>query len=405
MLIEELCRMVMEAATLNKFTDSTLLRYKRTLNRLLDFANSNGYDEYNADFKDKYINECIYNCSGTAGKYAKKDRVHLMNLFDDYLSEGIIAFKTHKLPMLQPKTAYYRDLLNDFVKHLNTKNITHSTIMSYRYPVRCLFQYLETINIKCVDNLKINHLQGFLDIQSSQRNNGGLRNCLCGLRAFALFTNRIDLHNFFKSIRIVREKHIIPFIQEDETDRLWEHINSKDVSFRDKAIILLCLTYGIRASDIINLKFENIDWNTNKITFNQKKTGNVVTLPMLSAIGNALFDYITEERPKISDNTIFLRSLAPYKPLTEHSAIYALIRKACRKCNISFENRVGGTTLFRHNAASQLLRNSIPQSTIAAVLGHANPDTTNIYITTDEENLRKCNLSVLPLFKEGYRHE
>ena len=39
--------------------------------------------------------------------------------------------------------------------------------------------------------------------------------------------------------------------------------------------------------------------------------------------------------------------------------------------------------MLRHNAASTMVKNEVPIETIAAILGHATPDTTDIYITTD----------------------
>ena len=50
--------------------------------------------------------------------------------------------------------------------------------------------------------------------------------------------------------------------------------------------------------------------------------------------------------------------------------------------------------MLRHNAASMMVQNSIPLTTIAAILGHAETRTTDIYITADISNLKEC---VLPL--------
>lgn len=115
-----------------------------------------------------------------------------------------------------------------------------------------------------------------------------------------------------------------------------------------------------------------------------------------------LYDYITKERPKVKINTIFLLSLAPYKKLTDHSSIYHIIKITLNEVKITVDKRVLGTTLFRHNAASHFLKNSVEQSTIAAVLGHTNQDTTSIYITTNEEELRKCMILCQIFLKEDY---
>ena len=56
--------------------------------------------------------------------------------------------------------------------------------------------------------------------------------------------------------------------------------------------------------------------------------------------------------------------------------------------------------MLRHNAASVMVRNEVPVSTIAAVLGHSSTDTTDIYITTDEAKLRECVLLMTGISKE-----
>jgi len=53
-----------------------------------------------------------------------------------------------------------------------------------------------------------------------------------------------------------------------------------------------------------------------------------------------------------------------------------------------------GTRFLRHSAASRLLRAAVPLPTISAVLGHASPESTNIYMSVDEDRLLECVLPV-----------
>lgn len=57
-------------------------------------------------------------------------------------------------------------------------------------------------------------------------------------------------------------------------------------------MILLALRLGVRCSDVASLKFSNINWQNDTITFIQHKTKVSVTLPLLTDVGNALMDYI-----------------------------------------------------------------------------------------------------------------
>ena len=56
--------------------------------------------------------------------------------------------------------------------------------------------------------------------------------------------------------------------------------------------------------------------------------------------------------------------------------------------------------MLRHNAASTMVKNEVPIETIAAILGHSNPDTTDIYITTDAIRLKECVLPMNGISKE-----
>ncbi len=53
-----------------------------------------------------------------------------------------------------------------------------------------------------------------------------------------------------------------------------------------------------------------------------------------------------------------------------------------------------GTQFLRHNAASRLLRAAVPLLTISAVLGHASPESTNLYMSVDQDRLLECVLDV-----------
>jgi site-specific recombinase XerD len=62
-----------------------------------------------------------------------------------------------------------------------------------------------------------------------------------------------------------------------------------------------------------------------------------------------------------------------------------------------------GTQFLRHNAASRLLRAAVPLPTISAVLGHADPESTNQYISVDDDRLLQCVLGVPEAALEGGR--
>ena len=137
-----------------------------------------------------------------------------------------------------------------------------------------------------------------------------------------------------------------------------------------------------------------LDWDNETIFFQQSKTGNAVCLPLTVDIGNSIYRYILEERPRVDDDHVFLRSQAPFIPLGGHSTCYYIVSNILQRAGIQKDGRIWGMCMLRHNAASMMVQNSIPLTTIAAILGHAETRTTDIYITADISNLKEC---VLPL--------
>ena len=92
---------------------------------------------------------------------------------------------------------------------------------------------------------------------------------------------------------------------------------------------------------------------------------------------------------------MFVRQKAPHAALADHSAVYAATRRVLAAAGVGG----GGTRLLRHSEASGMLRAGAPLPTRSAVLGHARPDSTGVYLETDAAAMAMC---VLPL-PEGAR--
>ena len=158
------------------------------------------------------------------------------------------------------------------------------------------------------------------------------------------------------------------------------------------------MTTGLRAVDICGLKLSDIDWEHNCMNILQSKTGRELTLPLTNSIGNALVDYLLNERPAVESEYVFLRRVAPYNPLISHTGIRGILFNVVNDSDIEANGRSYGTRIMRHSTASKMLRNGVPLSVISETLGHNNKNSVMIYITTDDAKLAECTL---PLPKGG----
>ncbi len=398
--IAGLCDLFLQAIANENFTEFTQSNFKRALKRMLNFAEENGYVEFSEEFAEDFVaNGGNDKRNIKDPKDAERRRLRIMNLFREQVNEGHISFRVYRKKTLDLDTDYYRQELDKFVAHLQEGGLENTTIMTYRFPVFRMFQYYESLNVIDVDQITVESMPKMFEYLNQffdQYN--GLKNVMTGLRAYARYAERDDLLMFFNTVKPKAKKLIVPCLTEEERDALVKVLYSEKILKRDKAIILLSLTTGIRACDIIAMKFDDIDWRTATISFIQEKTNNPVNDPGLAAVLNAIYDYILNERPKVSFKNIFLRSVAPYRPLTNRAAIYKIIKKACTEAGISFDKRICGTAFLRHNVVTYMLRNDIPQEVIAAVVGHADVNTTSIYISADDEGIAEC---MLPLIEAG----
>jgi len=322
----------------------------------------------------------------------------MFNWFEEHGSFRLDAFIESRIDM--PSSEVYNMLLKKYLDSLTNEGLKANTIDSFRN-VSCKFlQFLELRQYQTIDDAPTNMVYAFIaDIRKTWAEES-LRTALSGLRSFLAFAGNEEHYLVAVNIRTLKSRKIIPILTQKEEDSIWDTLQNNDkITRRDKAITLLGLLTGVRACDIINLKLSNIDWRTDSISIIQQKTGKPLDLPLIPVIGNAIAEYIIEERPRTDFSNVFISQVAPYRPFAGHSACYLAIKRIFSRAGIDMGPRICGTRLLRHNTASRMLANGIPIETIASTLGHVTPDSTDIYLTTDERYIRECALplSTVPM--------
>jgi len=170
--------------------------------------------------------------------------------------------------------------------------------------------------------------------------------------------------------------------------------NDPSLSLQNRAIGLLVFYTGLRCCDIGALTFDQIDWKNDLIRIIQQKTGIPLVLPLRAIVGNAIFDYITKQRPDSSENTVFLTVKVPYRRLQSPN-LYTICVTIMKKANI--RNRPcdkKGFHLFRHHLATSLLENGVEQPIISRTMGHQSPESLDTYLGADFIHLKECALSI-----------
>lgn len=182
------------------------------------------------------------------------------------------------------------------------------------------------------------------------------------------------------------------YIPEKEDLKFYEALGG--CTKRNTAIILLARKLGLRSCDICGLQFSQIDWEGDRIRLNQQKTGNPVVLPLLPEVGNAIFEYIRDERPERDDGYpfIFLRTQAPFTRMTR---LYGISDHFIKCSKIERENgSQRGMHLYRRTLTNRLLLDNVPHQVITDTLGHTSKEADKPYIPMEESMLRECALDL-----------
>ena len=386
-----LCDELLKFVTEQGFKESTLKRYKISLNVFVRFCNERGVINYTPKIGQEFADDLIPKNSGKVSSDRKYFRKKAVQHFNHYFEYGCFVFEHPKRKHFDSDSLGILDEeYKRYKEHVIEQYDNQNTIKFYLYDVYLFLRFLVSIGINNLTQVTVNIVFRYLEAIKENR----LKGVLCVLKFYFKFINRHDLYNAIYSIRPIKKKKLIPYLTKEESDKIWTVLKGNVISYKEKAIFLLGFTLGIRACDIVNLKLKDINWEKDTISFIQQKTGNAVNLPLSPVLGNALFNYITKERNHSSYDNVFLSIYPPFKPLRDHSSCYYIVKKVIDLSGIEMGERFCGIHFLRHNVASNLINKNMPIETVAAVLGHASPDTTNIYITVNEDKLRECTLSL-----------
>jgi len=146
---------------------------------------------------------------------------------------------------------------------------------------------------------------------------------------------------------------------------------------------------------------EHFQWEEKKLVFVQSKTREPLSLPLTLEVGWAVIDYLKYGRPKIDSPYIFVKHMAPFGPFSEDNHLHQLIKRYMELAHLPTLKKRRGMHSLRHTMASMLLENDTPLSTISNILGHADTDSTAVYLKVDIKKLKECSLD----FEEVNGHE
>ena len=253
-----------------------------------------------------------------------------------------------------------------------------STIPDYKDDFKVFLKYFP--NIKTVDDLNDELIDNFIYEQSlNDLKSSTISRRISTIKNFFLFLeNEKIATNLVKEVILPKkEKHIPTFLSIDEIKNLLSVFNeTKPTEYRDKTMVLVMYSAGLRVSELINLEKRSINFEEKLITLKGK--GNKERFVPLNYIA---LEYLNNYLSQNKNNKVFSKSKYLFinkkdgKPLTRQY-FFVELNKYAKRAGI--DKKISPHTL-RHSFATHLLENGADLRVVQELLGHSKIETTQIY--------------------------
>lgn len=275
------------------------------------------------------------------------------------------------------------------------RGLQESSIRHYVHYLHRFEVYLDRIGLERLLDLTPLALSAFVIESATNLSKTSMTGLCSTLRVFLRYLHQQnlterDLSPAIESPRRYRMAEIPRSITWDEVSRMLDAVDRRSaLGKRDYAILLLLVTYGLRGCEVAALRLDDIDWKRERLLVPERKAGHTTAYPLAAVVGEAVLDYLQHGRPETTDRHLFLRALAPTQPLTS-AGISCRANRYLHKVGIEVP-RPGSHTL-RHTCVQRLVDADFSFKTIGDYVGHASPDSTQIYTKVAVEALREVAL-------------
>jgi integrase/recombinase XerD len=293
-------------------------------------------------------------------------------------------------------------IIKDFEYYLkNEKGLSKNTIISYMNDLDQYASFLEQIHgitkPKLIDQI---HLESFIRSLKRKVSTKSIARKLTAIKNFHhfLYIEKEVEHNITTSIASPKiEKKLPKVLSVDEVVRILESVDkTKPLGLRNLALLELIYGSGLRVSELLDIKMEDIHLNQGYIKVVGK--GDKERMVPISDMANiALRNYIIKGRDYL------IKEKTPYLFLNQQGVrlsrqgFFKLLKKLAVDANVEIDC---SPHTLRHSFATHLLENGIDLRTLQTLLGHEDISTTQIYTHISQQRIKEIYEKSHPRAKE-----
>jgi integrase/recombinase XerD len=382
-----------------RYSEAHINTYCRTWDKLGQHMYKLCITSYSGKIGEDYLQERFGGTLYQNLRRTEKDAVRHIHVLSNYQEKG--SFPKQRVTFQAPVfTGTTGPPFNNYTEYLRSVKRSEKTIDNHKRYLNLLYLDLQQYG-KSVSDINVPYLIQFL-AGIEKRERGVTYKIISILRVFfkylcaqkILLDNREEYWSSILKAKPVRQPKVPSVYSVEEVEKMIGAIDrGSPVGKRNYAMILLAARYGLRISDIVGLRFCNIDWKNNYISLIQTKTKRNIKFPLSEEVGSAIIDYLQFGRLDVNEPYIFLSAAAPYGKLS-NAILFRVIGKSLQQAGIDTMERKRGPHSLRHSLATNLLGLNEPLPVISEILGHSSTASTMFYLRVDFKQLQQCALDV-----------
>ncbi len=281
--------------------------------------------------------------------------------------------------------------INSFISYIALeKKYSPLTVKAYKKDLENFAVFCKSeFDLNSIDKVSYSEIRSWIVSLVTQKNsNSSINRKISTLQSYYKFLLKIKVikvNPLLKHRPLKKEKKLqVPFSEKEIADVLKSLEGLDDfISVRDKLIIELFYATGIRRSELINLKLNDIDLNNNVLKVLGKRNKERL-IPLLSFVINSLKNYL-KLRAKIKTNSDKLFMTEKGKKIYD-ALVYRVINNYFSKVSSKVKK---SPHIIRHSFATHLLNQGADLNAIKELLGHASLASTQVYTNSSLGKLKE----------------
>ena len=281
-----------------------------------------------------------------------------------------------------------KELKEEFFDYLKyEKEVKENTIFSYSHDINVFLSYIKLEGLNVFNLTKSDAVSFALYMQKEGKSDSSILRCISCVRNlynFLLIKRKVDKNPFLSVKMPKKEEKEIDILTKDEVVRLLDAPDGDDVkSIRDKAMLELLYATGIKVSELINIKVNDIDMDLGYLKCIHFSNIRIIPLgkPSIQSIKN----YLLIRDKLIKDDTSILFVNYQGEKMSRQG-FWKILKEYSKKADIKKEVTPHS---IRHSFALHLLENGADIKSVQKMLGHKDISSTQLYAKLACQGIRE----------------